>query len=176
MSVDEQGWQYVVIMEDGCWVHGRSLNYSLSFCIYVWLFPSFKKMGKVYLDESLEGHWKSLIREEEIHQITKKKNDTLTLVLQFSMVHIGAQYNCNSFQPDCLKPKAKVPPEQVGGRHTCLAAIFFSREKWKKKVNMQVRSLWFSNAPADQLKKVSPNKLMLYNSKTGKVVQSCTCF
>ena len=124
----------------------------------------------------MEDHWQSLTGEEEIHQITKK-NKTLILVSHFPVVHIGDQYNCNSFQPDCLKPKAKVSLEWVGGKHPCLIAIFFFlREKWKKKVNMQVRSLWFSNAPTDRLEKLSPNKLMLYNSKTGKVTQSLYIF
>lgn len=100
----------------------------------------------------MEAHWKSLIREKQIHQIVKMTHPFLSCIF---LVHVGAQQNYNSFQPDCLKPKAKVTPEWVGGRHTHLTAVFFLREKWKKKVNMHVRSLLFSNVPTGQFPQIN---------------------
>ena len=92
----------------------------------------FKKMGKVYLDSD---HWRVIdsLSLGKKKFIKLQKNKTLILVLHFSVVHIGDQYNCNSFQPDCLKPKAKVSLERVGGRHTCLTAIFFFKREMKEK-------------------------------------------
>lgn len=89
-------------------------------------------MGKVYLDSN---HWRVIdsLSLGKKKFIKLQKNKTLILVLHFSVVHIGDQYNCNFFQPDFLKPKAKVSLERVGGRHPCLTAIFFKERNERKK-------------------------------------------
>lgn len=46
----------------------------------------------------------------------------------------------------------------------------------KEKSQQAGQIFMISNAPTDQQEKGFPNKLMLYNSKTGKVVKVCASF
>ena len=119
----------------GRWVLGTWTFIKLFFIllyICITFLIMFKKMGKVYLDSN---HWRVIdsLSLGKKKFIKLQKNKTLILILHFSVVHIGDQYNCNSFQPDCLKPKAKVSLERVGGRHPCLTAIFFFKREMKEK-------------------------------------------